>query len=185
MLLADFDPHVEAMAAQPFQLRWMEAGSPRNHVPDLLLLGVDGVVTMSDVKPPHKARDRDYQTLIRGTQRVLAQRGWLFEAWTGADPVLISNIEYLASSRRPETIHLALIPAALEVAPAPAVEVPGAARDRTRSLHQAGGPGHPGMAAPFFRGCRSEVPARPLTEGAQARPNRPDAVGPVSRPPSC
>lgn len=49
--LADFDPEVEAIAAQPMWLCGWDGSALRRHVPDLLLRGRDGGVTVVDVKP--------------------------------------------------------------------------------------------------------------------------------------
>jgi hypothetical protein len=46
VLLADFDPAVVGIAAQPFQLVGEYAGRVRRHVPDLLLLHGSGLVTV-------------------------------------------------------------------------------------------------------------------------------------------
>ena len=50
IMLADFDPAVAGLAAQPFQLTGPDGGRDRRHVPDLLLAGGDGTVTVVDVK---------------------------------------------------------------------------------------------------------------------------------------
>jgi hypothetical protein len=42
LLLADFDPDVMAIAAQPFLLRAQAGGRVRRHVPDFLLAGATG-----------------------------------------------------------------------------------------------------------------------------------------------
>lgn len=51
LLLADFDPRVVSIAAQPFHVTERLEGRTRRHVPDYLLLGKDGVVTVVNVKP--------------------------------------------------------------------------------------------------------------------------------------
>ncbi|WP_411146431.1 TnsA-like heteromeric transposase endonuclease subunit [Streptomyces sp. x-80] len=50
ILLADQDPDVVAIAAQPMLLEWYDGKRMRWHVPDLLLGGADGSVTVVDVK---------------------------------------------------------------------------------------------------------------------------------------
>ena len=57
IMLADFDPAVTGMAAQPFQLTGPDGGRDRRHVPDLLLAGGDGAVTVVDVKAASRLRD--------------------------------------------------------------------------------------------------------------------------------
>lgn len=52
LMLADFDPQVVEIAAQPFQLRARIAGRARRHVPDCLLVRTDHrSVTVVNVKP--------------------------------------------------------------------------------------------------------------------------------------
>jgi len=51
LLLADFDPQVTAIAAQPFLLTAPSGGRTRRHVPDFLLAGRDGGVCVVNVKP--------------------------------------------------------------------------------------------------------------------------------------
>jgi hypothetical protein len=50
IMLADQDPEVAAIAAQPFQLTGPDQERVRRHVPDLLLVDRDGGVTVVDVK---------------------------------------------------------------------------------------------------------------------------------------
>lgn len=47
IILADFDPSVAGIAAQPFLLAGDDGARDRRHVPDLLLVGVD--VNAADV----------------------------------------------------------------------------------------------------------------------------------------
>jgi hypothetical protein len=51
LLLADFDPEVVAIAAQPFLLRARAGSRVRRHVPDFLLLHADQTVRVVNVKP--------------------------------------------------------------------------------------------------------------------------------------
>ena len=51
LLLADFDPQVTAIAAQPFLVTAPAGGRVRRHVPDFLLAGRDGGVCVVNVKP--------------------------------------------------------------------------------------------------------------------------------------
>jgi hypothetical protein len=58
IILADFDPRVLAIAAQPFRRVGPDGSRIRRHVPDLLLVDVDDAVTVVDVKSPHKRTGR-------------------------------------------------------------------------------------------------------------------------------
>jgi len=78
LLLADFDPSVAAIAAQPFYLTACVNGRERNHVPDFLLLGGDGVVTVVNVKPSARLADPKVAEALDG-RAVFAERGWRHE----------------------------------------------------------------------------------------------------------
>jgi len=54
IMLADFDPLVTAIAAQPFRLAGPGRHRTRRHVPDILLGYAAGGVTVVDVKAPGK-----------------------------------------------------------------------------------------------------------------------------------
>lgn len=85
ILLADFDPAVTAIAAQPFLLSALDGGRVRRHVPDLLLRHVSGLVTVVDVKPSRLLNDADVRAVFRWTEQLVASRGWAFEVWSHAD----------------------------------------------------------------------------------------------------
>ena len=96
IMLADFDPAVAGLAAQPFQLAGPDGGRDRRHVPDLLLVGGDGAVTVVDVKAASRLRDTEVRAQFSWTRAVAAARGWGFEAWSGADRRLLDNVRFLA-----------------------------------------------------------------------------------------
>ncbi|HEX9354499.1 MAG TPA: TnsA-like heteromeric transposase endonuclease subunit [Streptosporangiaceae bacterium] len=116
IMLADFDPDVAGLAAQPFLLAGADGGRTRRHVPDLLLISVDGGVTMVDVKAPSRLADPAVEAQFAWTRRVCAGRGWGFEVWSGADPRLLANVRFLAGYRRRSVIAGELVPAVLEAA---------------------------------------------------------------------
>lgn len=100
ILLADFDPDVVAVTAQPFQVRAHDGDRMRRHVPDLLLVHADAGVSMVDVKAPTRLQDSRTQEQFSWMRRVCSGQGWAFEAWSGADPVLLDNVRFLAGYRR-------------------------------------------------------------------------------------
>jgi len=73
-MLADFDPSVAGIAAQPFLLAGTDGARDRRHVPDLLLVSVDGVVTVVDVKAPSRMADPGVRAQFAWTRRVCAGR---------------------------------------------------------------------------------------------------------------
>jgi len=89
LLLADFDPDVTAIAAQPFLLRALAGVRVRRHVPDFLLL--------------HAGRlaDPAVAEALAWPGELFEDRGWGYEIWSGADPVILANVRFLAGYRRP------------------------------------------------------------------------------------
>ena len=96
LLLADFDPDVVGIAAQPFLVREAD----RRHVPDFLLSRADGSVLIVNVKPAERLEDERSRRRWRGLARVFAERGWEHEVWSGADAQLLANVRFLAGYRR-------------------------------------------------------------------------------------
>jgi hypothetical protein len=110
IMLADFDPAVDGVAAQPFRLVGRDGSRVRRRVPDVLLAGADGGVTVVDVKTPGKRADPQVRAVMEWTRRVAALRGWAFEEWYGAPPRLLANVRFLAGYRRGGLVGLALAP---------------------------------------------------------------------------
>jgi len=113
IMLADFDPAVTAIAAQPFRLTGLDGLGVRRHVPDILLADAGGGVTVVDVKAAGKRADAGVRAVMAWTREVAALRGWGFEEWYGAPPVLLANVSFLAGYRRASVIDHGLIPAVL------------------------------------------------------------------------
>ncbi len=96
LLLADFDPDIVGIAAQPFLVREAD----RRHVPDFLLRRADGSVMIVNVKPADRLEDTRVAESLGWAARVFAGRGWEHEVWSGADPQLLANVRFLAGYRR-------------------------------------------------------------------------------------
>lgn len=101
LLLADFDPGVVAIAAQPFPRLAPGGGRFRRHVPDFLLVHADQTVRVVNVKPASRLADPAVAEALAWPGEVFEARGWVHEIWTGADPVLLANVRFLAGYRRP------------------------------------------------------------------------------------
>jgi hypothetical protein len=101
LLLADFDPDVAAIAAQPFLLRARAGGRVRRHVPDFLLVRADQTVRVVNVKPVARLADPAVAEALAWPGELFEARGWGHEIWTGADPVFLANVRFLAGYRRP------------------------------------------------------------------------------------
>lgn len=119
ILLADQDPQVVAIAAQPFRMEGFDGARVRRHVPDLLLGYADGGVTVVDVKAAWRLPDPAVAEQFSWTKTVTSAHGFGFEVWSGADQVLLENIRFLAGYRRGELIRADLVPLVLEAAACP------------------------------------------------------------------
>lgn len=97
--LADFDPAVSWMASQPFWVSGRDGSVLRRHVPDFLLQTTAGFVVV-DVKPAELVNDPDVAAVMAWTRRLCDAKGWRYEVWSGADPVVLRNIRFLATARR-------------------------------------------------------------------------------------
>jgi hypothetical protein len=102
LLLADFDPRVTAIAAQPFLVTAPSGGRVRRHVPDFLLADRDGGVCVVNVK---------VADALAWAGEVFAARGWRHEIWSGTDPVLLANVRFLAGYRYPGRVDAGLVAA--------------------------------------------------------------------------
>ncbi len=100
LMLADFDRAVTAVAAQPFWLRFRDGGRVRRHVPDFLLVRADHSVLPVNVKPASQAADPRVAEALEWPGRLALGHGWDYEVWTGADPVYLGNVRFLAGCRR-------------------------------------------------------------------------------------
>ncbi|HEY5855133.1 MAG TPA: TnsA-like heteromeric transposase endonuclease subunit [Aldersonia sp.] len=98
--LADFAPQVVRIAAQPLWLCGQDDKATRRHVPDLLLETADGRFTFVDVKPAEFAGRDEVARVFAWTESVCASRGWGFEVWSGADPVMLANVRAIGVARR-------------------------------------------------------------------------------------
>jgi hypothetical protein len=101
LLLADFDRDVVAIAAQPFLLQALVAGRARRHVPDFLLAHADKSVRVVNVKPAGKLAEPRIAEALSWPGPLIEGHGWQYEIWSGADPVLLANLRFLACYRRP------------------------------------------------------------------------------------
>jgi hypothetical protein len=113
LLLADFDPDVTAIAAQPFLLQARVAGTARRHVPDFLLAHADGSVLVVNVKPAGKLAEPRIAEALAWPGRLIEGHGWQYEIWSGANPVLLANLRFLAGYRRPGLLPEGLMEDAL------------------------------------------------------------------------
>jgi hypothetical protein len=106
LLLADFDPEVAAIYAQPFLLEAVVGSRVRRHVPDFLLGLGGGRVRVVNVKPAHRLEDPKIAGALAWPGELLRRHGWDYEVWSGADPVLLDNVRFLAAYRRRSVVSV-------------------------------------------------------------------------------
>jgi len=99
LLIADFDPGVVAIAAQPFLVPARDGGRVRRHVPDFLLVDVRGAVTVVNVKPAVLLGEMRVAEALAWAGGVFTVRGWAHEVWSGQDAQFMENLRFVAGYR--------------------------------------------------------------------------------------
>lgn len=103
LLLADFDPSVSHIVAQPFLLKAKVAGRLRRHVPDYFLMTAAGPVVI-DVKPRQHLDDPKVVATFAWAREVLETAGIRFEVASEQSPIYLENVRFLAGYRRTQGI---------------------------------------------------------------------------------
>ncbi len=109
LILADFDPRTVAIAAQPFLIEANVGGKVRRHVPDFMLMDVEQIVTVVNVKPAERLVDPAVAASLAWAARSFESRGWRSETWSGTDETEMCNVRFLAGYRRPEVVAHELV----------------------------------------------------------------------------
>jgi hypothetical protein len=104
LLLADFDPQVEQIYAQPFRLAARVGGRMRHHVPDFLLVSDAGTARLVNVKPAERLQDPQVAEALAWPGVLAGRLGWEYEVWSGADAIVLGNVRFLAGYRRPGVV---------------------------------------------------------------------------------
>ncbi|ONI49954.1 hypothetical protein STIB_56680 [Streptomyces sp. IB2014 011-1] len=104
LLLADFDPSVYGIYAQPFRMVARVDGKVRSHVPDFLLEMRSGTVCVVNVKPASRLEDPQVAQSLAWPGHLLERHGWEYEIWSGANPTLLENVRFLAAYRHPGVV---------------------------------------------------------------------------------
>jgi hypothetical protein len=99
LLLADFAPSVERIAAQPFQLAFPTRPKTIRHTPDFLV-GTDRGAVVVDVTWPDKLDQPEVAVALELTKQVVEARGWEYAIITGYPRTVLGNIRFLAGFRR-------------------------------------------------------------------------------------
>jgi hypothetical protein len=119
LLLADFDPNVVAIAAQPFCVAASAGDRVRRHVPDFLLVGADGLVRVVNVKPAEQLAVAKVAEALEWAGKLFAGKGWQHEIWSGAGAVELANVRFLAGYRRADRVDTQAVSAVEELVTAP------------------------------------------------------------------
>jgi hypothetical protein len=104
LLMADFDPSVMSIAAQPLCVTARVDGRRRRHVPDFLVIDSDGLATVVNVKPASHVDDPKVADALGWAAKVFAERGWRHIVWTGAPATTLANVRFLAAYRRGDRV---------------------------------------------------------------------------------
>ncbi len=100
LLMADFDPTVLKIVAQPFLLQAVVNGHRRRHIPDYLLRTTTGLVVVDVVRARRLAEDPAAGELCSWTREVVNSLGWEYRVCSEPPAVLMRNIRFLAGYRR-------------------------------------------------------------------------------------
>lgn len=109
LLLADFDPDVVGVWAQPCRLEVTVDGVVRRHVPDFLLTTSSGEVAVVNVKPARRLADPKIAEALAWPGGLFTGHGWRYEVWSGCEPVVLENVRFLAGYRRPGIVDEDLV----------------------------------------------------------------------------
>jgi hypothetical protein len=99
LLLADFDPAVRQIVAQPFMLRADVCGQPRRHIPDYLWETDRGPVVVDVVRSERMEQPR-IVLLCAWTRKIVESRGWSYVVVNEPPRTRLVNIRFLAGYRR-------------------------------------------------------------------------------------
>ncbi|WP_327370734.1 TnsA-like heteromeric transposase endonuclease subunit [Streptomyces sp. NBC_01217] len=104
LLLADFDPSVCGIFAQPCRMVARVDGKVRSHVPDFLLVMGSGTVRVVNVKPASRLEDPQVVEALAWPGQLIERHGWEYEIWSGAERTLLENVRFLAGYRHPGVV---------------------------------------------------------------------------------
>jgi hypothetical protein len=108
LLMADFDPLVTRIVAQPFLMKAMVGDKVRRHIPDYWLLTEEGPVVV-DVKPQARLDDPDVVATFVWVRKVVESAGWRFEVVSEQPPAKLENVRFLAGYRHAHGISQAAL----------------------------------------------------------------------------
>jgi hypothetical protein len=104
LLLADFSPTVQGIAAQPFMVAAAVDGRVRRHIPDYLWDTVDGPVVV-DVVRAERLTHPDVVFLCKWTREIVESLAWDYYVLSEPPSTRLNNVRFLAGYRRDWLIH--------------------------------------------------------------------------------
>lgn len=103
LLIADFDPTVDRIYAQPLMIRARIQERARRHIPDYLLVrGAE--LTFVAVKPRDRLDEPKVAETLAWVGEVVESCGWCFEVASEPAQPFFDNVRFLAGYRRKQTI---------------------------------------------------------------------------------
>lgn len=108
LLLADFDPAVHHIVAQPFSLCAVVDGQARKHVPDYLWGSDSGPVVVDVVRAERMAQPK-VAVLCTWTRRIIESLGWSYLVVHEPHRIRLSNVRFLAGYRREWLINQSIV----------------------------------------------------------------------------
>jgi hypothetical protein len=166
LMMADFDPSIVRIYAQPCWMAAREQGRVRRHVPDFLLVTAAGTGVLVNVKPAELLEDPKIAEALAWPGRIARRLGWQYEVWSGADPVVLANIRFLAGYQWSEVVP------AEEVERARELVVDGeqiAVAERRLAGNRPGWRVRPALMALLWRGVLVTDLSRPLSGASVLR----------------
>jgi hypothetical protein len=108
LLLADFDPAVHRIAAQPFLLRAHVNGQLRNHILDYLLDTDDGPAVIDVVRSERMIQPK-IALLCAWTRQIVESLGWSYLVVNEPPRLRLANVRFLAGYRREWLINQCIL----------------------------------------------------------------------------
>jgi hypothetical protein len=108
LLLADFDPAVRQIVAQPFLLTAEVDGRLLRHIPDYLL-GTDGEPVVVDVVRGGRMVRPEIMFLCAWTRQIVESFGWSYVVVNEPPRVHLANVRFLAGYRREWLINTRIL----------------------------------------------------------------------------
>jgi hypothetical protein len=119
-------------------------GPLRSHAPDYLARRADGSAVVVDYRPLDRIKPRD-AAKFEATRRACGQLGWEYRVAGAPDPIVVSNVRWLAGYRHPRHARREVAAALRAMFAEPVASMTGAlSRVKAASLP---GPGRSGCRA--------------------------------------